>query len=353
MQKEHFLKLISDLGNSNGLIDEKETKSRACPLCNHNEGFDLFKKHGFRYIQCSSCKFVFVKHILKDNFHYSDDYWDEPSYYDDLDPKSMAWERSSRILKEVEKRFEGNKNISLLDIGCGPGYFLRVAKEKGYTNLSGVEINKSACQYVNDVVKIECHNKILEEIEFPENHFDVVILDQVLEHVEDPKKLIKSIFKILKPKGFLYIGVPNIDGIVMKILGKNHRHFSGWFHINYFRVNTLESLLTSENFNKIKSYTIWEELTPAVVYCCLMYPKVFDNDPFENLKPNPKKKNGLGTPPPNSEENYLIFNIKKFILLCLTPIDILCKLITNYFHKGSYIEYFGEKSIDSSSKLDP
>ena len=180
-----------------------------------------------------------------------------------------------------------------------------------------------------------------------------MILDQVLEHVEDPKKLIKSIFRILKPKGFLYIGVPNIDGVVLKILGKNHRHFSGWFHINYFRIKTLENLLSSENFKKIKSYTIWEELTPAVLYCCLRYPEVFDNDPFENLKSNSKKKNDLDIIASSAEENFLIFNIKRFILFCLGPIDILCKLITNYFHNGSYIEYFGEKSINSSTKIGP
>jgi SAM-dependent methyltransferase len=93
-----------------------------------------------------------------------------------------------------------------LDVGCGIGDFLKFRR---YTY--GVDIDPNAIKYCKAKglnVSLICNNKI----SFSDNFFDSVILDNVLEHIENPKPLLLEISRILKLKGILLIGVPGDTG---------------------------------------------------------------------------------------------------------------------------------------------
>lgn len=102
-----------------------------------------------------------------------------------------------------------NTDAKILDVGCGYGRTLNELYQKGYRNLTGIDFStgmiergKTQFPYLNLLVK-EGDN-----IDFPDNHFDAVILFAVLTCIpsdSEQQKLIWEIKRVLKPGGILYI----------------------------------------------------------------------------------------------------------------------------------------------------
>jgi len=93
-----------------------------------------------------------------------------------------------------------------LDIGCGIGDMLAF---RALT--TGVDINPHTVDYCKSL-GLNAHLMQPDELPFPNKYFDSVLLDNVLEHIEDPNKLLKEIGRVLRNDGRLLIGVPGKHG---------------------------------------------------------------------------------------------------------------------------------------------
>jgi 2-polyprenyl-3-methyl-5-hydroxy-6-metoxy-1,4-benzoquinol methylase len=140
---------------------------------------------------------------------------------------------------------------NLLDIGCAQGFFLYNASKAGYTT-KGIEISQDAAEYAIMEFGLDIEAKPFEELRFPENHFDVVTLWQVLEHVPYPLTVLKEVHRILKPGGLLVASTPDIGGIPAKILRKRWWDIKR-LHINQFSTKTLMDILQNGGFKNISS----------------------------------------------------------------------------------------------------
>jgi 2-polyprenyl-3-methyl-5-hydroxy-6-metoxy-1,4-benzoquinol methylase len=115
-------------------------------------------------------------------------------------------------------KYLGKKNI---DYGCGIGQFLKYCKFFR-KNILGLDINPYSIKYCkkNDlncllIKPVENVCKIVSE------NNDCVILDNVLEHIENPSKIIKDLKKIIRLKGYLIIGVPiGVAGFILTAANK-------------------------------------------------------------------------------------------------------------------------------------
>lgn len=119
--------------------------------------------------------------------------------------------RVADILRRVsEKAWMPNRPMSMLDIGCGVGWSLVVAEQKGI-RAQGVEPIKDAAEYATGVLKVDVINSLFKADLFRHEEFDLIIMDQVLEHVPDPAQMLEDAFRLLKRDGVLFLGVPPID----------------------------------------------------------------------------------------------------------------------------------------------
>jgi ubiquinone/menaquinone biosynthesis C-methylase UbiE len=119
---------------------------------------------------------------------------------------------TNRRIEVIFDDFLKNEDLNgktLLDGGCGTGWFTKVAIQRG-ANVTSIDISKKLVQITKDknptARVIEC--SIL-EIPFPDNSFDYVISSDVIEHTPNPLKAAEELIRILKPKGKLCITVPN------------------------------------------------------------------------------------------------------------------------------------------------
>jgi SAM-dependent methyltransferase len=184
------------------------------------EGFDKLD-----YVRCKSCGLIYSNPRLT----YTD------TTLNDLFPEHVEKRRKEHSNKEKEllakKTAMVNKVAELLEgrcgkfleIGCGPGYALAAAKACGF-EVIGTELFQGfieICQKKGfDVIPGK-----INVVSFPSESFDVVFLDDVLEHLDDPFKYMDEIVRVTKPGGIAFIHTWVIDEptTVQAAFGKDWR----------------------------------------------------------------------------------------------------------------------------------
>jgi ubiquinone/menaquinone biosynthesis C-methylase UbiE len=144
------------------------------------------------------------------------------SYTHSLD---SAWKKDesrkinyiAKLLVKLEARIHklNKKNISILDIGCGTGNILNFFSNNGYKKLYGIDINK----YTLSIATKNCPQAVIKygdiyKIPFDKNKFDIVILTEVIEHLDHPEVAIIEIKRVLKKNGVLLLTTPNRMGLM-------------------------------------------------------------------------------------------------------------------------------------------
>ncbi|MFC1813513.1 class I SAM-dependent methyltransferase [Thermodesulfobacteriota bacterium] len=146
---------------------------------------------------------------------------------------------------------------TVLDVGCATGQFLEVAREKGWQAV-GIDVSEWVCNYLMNKGFTGIHNCTLEEANFPNEMFDAVHMNHVLEHIPLPGKFITEAFRILKPGGLIMIEVPNeiyfpYNYELINLLMPAHmpQRQTAVSHLSLFTKNTLFKVLQSNGFTSV------------------------------------------------------------------------------------------------------
>jgi 2-polyprenyl-3-methyl-5-hydroxy-6-metoxy-1,4-benzoquinol methylase len=139
----------------------------------------------------------------------------------------------------------------LLDVGAATGYFVEVARTKGW-RAEGVEYSEWAARYANEVLGVPVHHGTLETVRFPSEAFSTVTMWEVIEHLPNPRRVLREIHRVLAPGGLLHLSTPDAGSLVARLSGKR---WLGWRkipeHLFFFDLSSLDRLLTSEGFQVI------------------------------------------------------------------------------------------------------
>ena len=140
-----------------------------------------------------------------------------------------------------------SKNVKILDVGCAAGGFLLYLRDKGFTNLYGIDFSDSYSKIFENEKTIQYTKANVYSLPFESESFDVICLDQVLEHLDNPCFAIQEIERVLKKDGYICIGVPDANQY------KQHLFFEYyWFllreHIQHYSMQTLVHTFGKYNF---------------------------------------------------------------------------------------------------------
>jgi SAM-dependent methyltransferase len=222
----------------------KERGPSACPVCCYNGPFpDRPSPEGFHLLECKKCGIV--------RLFPQPDEGELASLYD----KTYYGEDRKKFLSPIEsgvaalnflkwKKLKSllSKGGRLLDIGCGRGTLLKLARESGF-EAYGTERPSPVGHEVPGVLY-----KSLQDCNFPDNYFQLVVLWHVLEHLPNPAATLQEIFRVLKPGGWLSVAVPNYGGAQATAAGPHWFHLDLPRHFWHFRRSSLEALLMSNGF---------------------------------------------------------------------------------------------------------
>lgn len=143
----------------------------------------------------------------------------------------------------------------ILDIGCASGGFLVAVRERGWEAF-GVEVSKVACDMARDKHDLNVFLGDLFAAKFDDDFFDVVMVGDLLEHIEEPKVFLKEVNRVLKKEGLLYLAVPDFDGLYYKcallLSALNHKnYFVLPHHIYFFNKSSISKYLNETNFELV------------------------------------------------------------------------------------------------------
>lgn len=150
---------------------------------------------------------------------------------------------SVKIYKKLISSF-GNKDINYLEVGCGNGNLLKYFSSK-FSICYGVEPGKWV---KDDTTKIVPDLKDLPG----DIKFDIVVIQDVLEHVADPVGLLKKINSIVNPSCVISLGFPNKDSLKAKIRKGKWSMILPFGHIHYFSSKSIDIMSFKADFDVIK-----------------------------------------------------------------------------------------------------
>ena len=134
-------------------------------------------------------------------------------YYSSTDPKMKNFpnreEIGNQILGVLKKSYRGKtlKNTIALDIGCSNGIITHLLADS-VGQITGIDVDIPAIKFAKrNFKKNNLKFKVMDgtRMNFPKNHFDIVICNQVHFYVKDSNLLISEIHRILKPKGVCFL----------------------------------------------------------------------------------------------------------------------------------------------------
>lgn len=125
--------------------------------------------------------------------------------------------RTPWIAEEIGKRF--NSKVNVLDIGCGGGLLTNYLAKLGH-DVSGIDISQNSltvAKKYDETKKVQYKHANAYELPFNDKLFDVACAMDILEHVEEPERLIQEASRILKPGGIFFFHTFNRN-ILSKLL---------------------------------------------------------------------------------------------------------------------------------------
>jgi SAM-dependent methyltransferase len=220
-----------------------------CPVCGE-VGRHLYEKGGHQVHRCRGCGLGFVADLPSaedlERF-YADHYYERPSAdkmgglgyhtaYHELEPglKRMYGD----FLDTVEKQHPGRRFERVLDVGCAYGFFLDVARERlSPLELVGLDITPEA-EGIRERGYSFQHG-FIEDVDLPQNHFDLVFMGDAFEHVRDPIRVADRLSSVLAPGGVLLLTTVDFDAPLARILGRRWRLMKPPEHLFYWNRQSL------------------------------------------------------------------------------------------------------------------
>ena len=124
------------------------------------------------------------------------------------------WFRGRRKLFAAELGgLKIGRNAGVLDIGIGTGSNLRMLREQGYRNVAGIDLNPLAVRYCLAKGFASVLAGDATSLPFADGQFDLVLATDTIEHIDDDRKALQEIHRILVPGGYAMIVVPAFESL--------------------------------------------------------------------------------------------------------------------------------------------
>ncbi len=225
-----------------------------------HKGNVLDRVEEFDVIDCEVCRFnhiVPIPTVQELETVYREDYYSRewPDYIDlhreDLDWWNLQYDEQYSLFEELLPQ----EQRRILDVGSGPGFFLLKGKQRGWETI-GVEPSVQALDHSRGLGLEIIEGFLDEELTTKLGCFDVVHMNEVLEHIPDPVNMLNLGYRLLRPGGVLCIIVPNDYNPLQEALRSTCGYHPWWLapphHINYFNFTTLSHLVKNMGFDVIR-----------------------------------------------------------------------------------------------------
>ena len=223
-----------------------------CLICESTKLHPLQEYKKSHLYKCKNCGFIFAKKIP--SVTELEEHYKSYGRNDYLSPITIN--RYNELLDTFEKFRKTNK---ILDVGCGIGYFLEVAKKRGW-DVYGTEFTNIAV-YKCSEKGIKMKKGILDPENYLPEEFDIITSFEVIEHINNPIHELNNFHKLLRKGGLVYVTTPNFNSLLRYRLKSDYNIICFPEHLSYYTPNTLKKVFTRVGFKTKKIQSTGISLT--------------------------------------------------------------------------------------------
>lgn len=219
-------------------------------------------------VRCRQCAAVFVRRDLSkeliEKFYRSGNSVSFPA-----NMENFYWwlQNTEMAFKDILRHIDNEPRGPLLDVGCGRGTLLYLARRQGW-EVSGLEINADLARFVSEELAVPCILGTLGNKDLPRNHFGVITLIDVLEHLYDPVNTLRRCQELLRPGGVVIVKSPYwrmqyLKEQIRYLLGLGPGDIANIGHINQFSPLSLGLAMRRAGFQPLGFYPA-QSFLPAI-----------------------------------------------------------------------------------------
>ena len=246
-------------------VSEMSGTTVTCAICGALDTRPLYTKFDWRIEQCRRCGLVYANPRAPEAAilaRYSREYfWNEylpavgaPGGRVDL---PFLDRRHAAMLRVIGSRAQGGR--LLLEVGTGAGLFLKAAERAGW-DVAGLELSEDGATFARETLQLDVRTERAEAMSFEAGSFDVAVMFDVIEHLFDPRGVLESTRRALRPGGLFVVTTPNFDALSRVVLGVDWAVLSPLEHLYYFTERTLRLMLEAAGFRDVvclRQYDGW------------------------------------------------------------------------------------------------
>ncbi len=240
-----------------------------CVACG-SRGFETTDE-AIRLRRCTRCGLGFIWPQPPDDR--LADLYDENYYTRPIDPGGPSYmENQAGLERFFDQRLRRLERLvgpgRLLEVGCGLGYLLNVARRRGWEAV-GLEVSEFAWRYARERFGHDVRRQSLEEADLPHGAFDAVVMRDVVEHSRDPRRLLDAAWRVLRPGGVLALSAPNFGSLNAVLAPTRWRHLRPDQHLFHFTPQAMRLLLGQCGFRAVEISSRYDSPATREVYAAL------------------------------------------------------------------------------------
>ena len=220
----------------------------SCDVCGSSDSEELLKLLDSAYHQCTTCGLIYAKWVVSEYVEANDD-----AFAAELEDYAAKIEGKARRNRKRLKQFEQYRTHgNFLELGCNAGAVLVAARDLGW-QAKGVDISTTASTYARDEHGLDVHTGTIEDAAYPDDFFDVIYSNAVLEHVEHPLSTLQECKRVLRPGGILYVKTVNWASYTREILGAHWLLIHPRHHIHLYTPQNVKTLCEYSGLTHLKT----------------------------------------------------------------------------------------------------
>ena len=267
-------------------VSRRQYALRVCPVCLGSEVKQLFQQSfdmltrarlldGYNLVACQTCGTCFASDIPPQGVF--DAYYRDLSKYDYENSGGQEPPGSQQRVLEILETvipFIPKRDCRILEIGCGSGKFLGGLRDRGFSDVTGVDPSVGCARSASQLYGVSVSTGTIFDIPPPTPPKDFLVLIGVMEHIRDLDAAVAQISMLLQEHGRVYLEVPDASRFQARF-DAPFQEFSVE-HINFFSAASLTNLMNTRGFRAVASGST---IRPQYEVCCPAAYGIYEKSP--------------------------------------------------------------------------